>query len=780
MITKIIKRDGREAPFNIEKIAKAVFKAAEAAGGHDYNTAMDIACEVANQLEKNCGIDCKPTVEQIQDTVEKVLVKRGHARTAKEYILYRAERTRVREMNSKLMKTYEDLTFKSAKDSDIKRENANIDADTAMGTMLKYGSEGAKQFYEMYVLDPDHAKAHIEGDIHIHDLDFLTLTTTCCQIDIIKLFKGGFSTGHGFLREPKDIQSYSALACIAIQSNQNDQHGGQSIPNFEYGMAPGVTLTYAKLYRKNLEKALDMMCGDADSEKDASDILAEVREKTGKEPALAEDIIFSRSVEDIIAKKYGEETAKRAVDDVRRYTVKETERATYQAMEALIHNLNTMHSRAGAQIPFSSLNYGMDTSAEGRLVMKSILMATDAGLGNGETPIFPIQIFKVKEGVNYNPGDPNYDLFKLACRVSAKRLFPNFSFVDAPYNLKYYKEGHPETEVAYMGCRTRVMANVYDPTKEITYGRGNLSFTSINLPRIGIRAKGNVDWFFEELDRKIALVIDQLLDRFKIQGEKTVRNYPFLMGQGIWLDSDKLGIDDKVGEVLKHGTLTIGFIGLAECLKALIGKHHGESADAQNLGLEIIGHIRRRADEASRKHGLNFSVIGTPAEGLSGRFVRIDKKKYGIIEGVTDREYYTNSFHIPVYFPITAAEKIKLEAPYHELTNGGHITYVELDGDPLENLDAFEAVIRRMKESGVGYGSINHPVDRDPVCGYTGIIGNKCPRCHRTEADGKGKFERIRRITGYLVGTLDSFNDAKLAEVRDRVKHSVDSGLVEL
>ena len=780
MITKIIKRDGREAPFNIEKIAKAVFKAAEAAGGHDYNTAMDIACEVANQLEKNCGIDCKPTVEQIQDTVEKVLVKRGHARTAKEYILYRAERTRVREMNSKLMKTYEDLTFKSAKDSDIKRENANIDADTAMGTMLKYGSEGAKQFYEMYVLDPDHAKAHIEGDIHIHDLDFLTLTTTCCQIDIIKLFKGGFSTGHGFLREPKDIQSYSALACIAIQSNQNDQHGGQSIPNFEYGMAPGVTLTYAKLYRKNLEKALDMMCGDADSEKDASDILAEVREKTGKEPALAEDIIFSRSVEDIIAKKYGEETAKRAVDDVRRYTVKETERATYQAMEALIHNLNTMHSRAGAQIPFSSLNYGMDTSAEGRLVMKSILMATDAGLGNGETPIFPIQIFKVKEGVNYNPGDPNYDLFKLACRVSAKRLFPNFSFVDAPYNLKYYKEGHPETEVAYMGCRTRVMANVYDPTKEITYGRGNLSFTSINLPRIGIRAKGNVDWFFEELDCKIALVIDQLLDRFKIQGEKTVRNYPFLMGQGIWLDSDKLGIDDKVGEVLKHGTLTIGFIGLAECLKALIGKHHGESADAQNLGLEIIGHIRRRADEACRKYGLNFSVIGTPAEGLSGRFVRIDKKKYGIIEGVTDREYYTNSFHIPVYFPITAAEKIKLEAPYHELTNGGHITYVELDGDPLENLDAFEAVIRRMKESGVGYGSINHPVDRDPVCGYTGIIGNECPRCHRTEADGKGKFERIRRITGYLVGTLDSFNDAKLAEVRDRVKHSVDSGLVEL
>ena len=780
MITKIIKRDGREAPFNIEKIAKAIYKAAEAAGGHDYNTAMDLACEVANSLERDCGEDGKPTVEQIQDTVEKVLVKRGHARTAKEYILYRAERTRVREMNSKLMKIYEDLTFKPAKDSDIKRENANIDGDTAMGTMLKYGSEGAKQFYEMYVLDPVHAKAHREGDIHIHDLDFLTLTTTCCQIDIIKLFKDGFSTGHGFLRTPKDIQSYAALACIAIQSNQNDQHGGQSIPNFEYGMAPGVKLTYAKLYKKNLIKALDMICSDENAESDAEKLLSDVKEKTGKEPTLAEDVIFAGAMEELITAKYGAETAKRVLSDVRRYTVSETERATYQAMEALIHNLNTMHSRAGAQIPFSSLNYGMDTSAEGRLVMKSILLATDAGLGNGETPIFPIQIFKIKEGVNYNPSDPNYDLFKLACRVSAKRLFPNFSFVDAPYNLKYYKEGHPETEVAYMGCRTRVMANVYDPSQEITYGRGNLSFTSINLPRIAIKAKGNVDWFFEELDRMIAIVIDQLLDRFKIQSEKTVRNYPFLMGQGIWLGSDKLGIDDKVGEVLKHGTLTIGFIGLAECLKALIGKHHGESPDAQNLGLEIIGHIRRRADEACKKYGLNFSVIGTPAEGLSGRFVRIDKKKFGVIEGVTDREYYTNSFHIPVYFPISAAEKIRLEAPYHELTNGGHITYVELDGDPLENLDAFESVIRCMKESGVGYGSINHPVDRDPVCGYTGIIGNECPRCHRTEADGKGKFERIRRITGYLVGTLDSFNDAKLAEVRDRVKHSVSSGLEEL
>ena len=771
MITKIVKRDGREAPFNIEKIAQAIFKAAEAVGGHDYSTAMDLACKVAEQVEKDCAVSGKlPTVEQIQDTVEKVLVNNGHARTAKEYILYRATRTRAREMNTKLMKTYEDLTFKAAKDSDIKRENANINGDTAMGTMLKYGSEGAKQFYEMYILDPVHAKAHNEGDIHIHDLDFLTLTTTCCQIDIIKLFENGFSTGHGFLRSPNDIASYAALACIAIQSNQNDQHGGQSIPNFEYGMADGVRKTYKKLYKRNLVKALEM------SDVEDAEMLAErVLTAVGTAPMLADDAVFVSAITDTLAEAIGADKAKRVVEFTRKYTLAETERATFQAMEALIHNLNTMHSRAGAQIPFSSLNYGLDTSAEGRLVMKSILLATEAGLGNGETPIFPIQIFKVKEGINYNQGDPNYDIFKLACRVSAKRLFPNFSFIDAPYNLRYYQPGKPETEVAYMGCRTRVMANVYDKDNEIVYGRGNLSFTSINLPRIAINANGNIDWFFEELDRKVSLVFDQLLDRFKIQSEKTVRNYPFLMGQGIWLGSDKLGVDDKVGEVLKHGTLTVGFIGLAECLKALIGKHHGESKDAQNLGLEIIGFIRKRADEASKKYGLNFSVIGTPAEGLSGRFVRIDKKKFGVIEGITDRDYYTNSFHVPVYHPISAADKIKLEAPYHDLTNAGHITYVELDGDPMENLDAFEQVVRCMKEAGVGYGSINHPVDRDPVCGYTGIIGNECPSCHRTEADGKGKFERIRRITGYLVGTLDSFNDAKRSEVNDRVKHSVGS-----
>jgi len=438
-------------------------------------------------------------------------------------------------------------------------------------------------------------------------------------------------------------------------------------------------------------------------------------------------------------------------------------------MEAFVHNLNTMHSRAGAQTPFSSINYGMDTSAEGRLVIKNILLAAEAGLGKGETPIFPIHIFKVKEGINYNPGEPNYDLFKLACQVSAKRLFPNFSFVDAPYNLKYYVPGRPETEIAYMGCRTRVAGNVYDPERETIFGRGNLSFTTVNLPRIALKSNKNINIFFEELDSKIDLVISQLLERFKLQASKKVRNYPFLMGQGVWMDSDNLGIDDEVGEVLKHGTLTLGFIGLAECLKALTGKHHGESVEAQNLGLEIVGYMRRRMDEASEKYKLNFSLIATPAEGTSGRFVKMDSNVFGKIEGVTDRDYYTNSFHVPVYYNINAIDKIRLEGPYHELTNAGHITYVELDGDPSNNVEAFEKIIRAMKENGIGYGSVNHPVDRDPVCGYNGIIGDVCPACGRHEDDVK--FERIRRITGYLVGTLDRFNDAKKAEERDRVKH---------
>ena len=776
MITQITKRDGRTVAFSLEKIANAIFKAAQVHEGHDYDMALDLSSQVVQYLEEQ-HIQV-PTVEQIQDAVERTLIENGHSRTAKEYILYRAQRTRIREMNTRLMKTYEDLTFKPAAESDIKRENANIDGDTAMGTMLKYGSEGAKQFYEMFVLDPVHSEAHKSGDIHIHDLDFLTLTTTCCQIDIEKLFHGGFCTGHGYLREPKDIQSFSALACIAIQSNQNDQHGGQSIPNFDYGMTLGVKRTYRKNYTPNLAKSIELLAGREFTPDQAKALAKRIEEDFHTSPALEGDEKYRAYEKELLVKEgLSPEEVDKCQAFAMRHSAKETDRATYQAMEALVHNLNTMHSRAGAQIPFSSLNYGMDTSPEGRMVIRNLLLATDAGLGNGETAVFPIQIFKVKEGVNYNPGDPNYDLFKLACKVSAKRLFPNFSFLDAPFNAQYYRPGHHETEVAYMGCRTRVVANVYDPTREIVNGRGNLSFTSVNLPRLAILANGDIDTFFSSLDEKIELVIHQLLHRFKIQCDKKVRNYPFLMGQGVWIDSEKLEPDDSVAEVLKHGTLTLGFIGLAECLKALMGVHHGESMEAQEMGLKIVKHMRKRMDEAAAQYHLNFSLIATPAEGLSGRFVAIDKKRFGVIPGVTDREYYTNSFHVPVYYNISAFDKIKREAPYHALTNGGHITYVELDGDLTKNVDAFEAVVRCMKESGIGYGSINHPVDRDPVCGFNGIIDNECPCCGRKEDEGKTGFERIRRITGYLVGSVESFNNAKRAEEHDRVKHGCCCGL---
>lgn len=744
-ISKIRKRDGRIVDFDISKISEAILNAAKVLGGNNKEMSDKLASDVHDRLIAQFG-STPPPVESIQDVVEAVLIDNGHARTAKEYILYRAERTKNRDMNMRLMKTYQDLTFKSAKDNDIKRENANIDGDTAMGTMLKYGSEGAKQFYEMFVLNDEHAQAHKDGDIHIHDLDFLTLTTTCCQIDIRKLFKNGFSTGHGFLREPNDIQSYAALACIAIQSNQNDQHGGQSIPYFDYGMADGVRKTFKRLYYTNIGKIIDIKYDKENTVDKVKEYAKKIEEEQGLVPCMANDNEYMKEEKAELSKFIPEADIEKIQDLAFKYATKEVKRATYQAMEAFIHNLNTMHSRAGAQIPFSSINYGTDTSVEGRLVMENVLLATESGLGNGETPIFPIQIFKMKEGVNYNEGDPNYDLFKLACRVSAKRLFPNFSFIDAPFNYQYYKEGDPDTEVAYMGCRTRVMGNVYDPSREIVGGRGNLSFTSINLPRIALRVNKQTDVFFRDLEREIRLCRDQLLERLEIQSQKRVKNYPFLMGQGIWIDSNRLGVDEEVREVLKHGTLSVGFIGLAETLKALTGKHHGESEDAQKLGLEIVGYMRKRMDDFSREYGLNFSLLATPAEGLSGRFVRLDRELFGNIEGITDREYYTNSFHVPVYYEISAFDKIKLEGPYHALTNAGHITYVELDGDPLKNLGAFEEVVRAMKDAGVGYGSINHPVDRDPVCGFTGIIENECPHCKRNADEKESGSERINRI----------------------------------
>ena len=1144
-ISKIKKRDGRIVPFDRSKIEAAIGEASNAAEEQISKVKLvHMVDRIVENLERGRSI---PTVEQVQDEVEKQLIADDFAKTAKAYILYRNEHAKIREAKGDLMHIYDELTFKDAKDADIKRENANIDADTAMGTMLKYGSEGAKYYVNHYILPKDIAKAHMEGDIHIHDEDFYMLTETCCQIDLLKLFHGGFCTGHGTLREPNDIRSYAALACIAIQANQNEMHGGQSIPNFDYCMAPGVAKTFRKQYLYALSNYFQIAKGMADTDADA--LVKEAAKGIPDKITMGSIDHFGKSLMKWLPehqKKHSyvpinSEEAEKAHSYAAETALKKTDHATYEAMEALVHNLNTMNSRAGAQVPFSSLNYGTDTSPEGRMAMKNLLLATDAGLGAGETPIFPVQIFKVKEGVNYNPGDPNYDLFKLAIKVSAKRLFPNFSFLDAPFNLQYYKPGDYNTEVAYMGClegnevityrfrdityvegigrayrrlkqccmeksngmskylvtdgiistydsyskgfvnckkmiqnpdrgnwywlkftngrhllvtadhplpvlgkgrtaakemeigdkvpvslspnhipvdfstdtdlawllglilcdgcyqstltislgmdekdiadklqkiiekygyslkkiyqhrgkkgnyidcyiksgkdhgkimskfddlfggvnkterciphqifnapedvrasflagmldadgyichragdnsssrfslgstnkelalqqmflaqsvnldcynyvnhykagsqkirfinefainelilkymasgkknkvalncktvkrsaplfvsltekevigsmgkcsydvetdsdhfdvsglnshncRTRVIGNIYDPNRQVTCGRGNLSFTSINLPRLGIEAHGDVKKFYAILDERIDLVIRQLLHRFKIQCFKKVYNYPFLMGQGVWIDSEKLKKTDSVAEVLKHGTLSVGFIGLAECLKALTGKHHGESEESQKLGLEIVGHMRKRVDEESKKRHLNFTLFATPAEGLSGLFTKIDKQKYGIIPGVTDREYYTNSFHIPVYYPISAFKKIKLEAPYHALTNAGHITYVELDGDTSKNLDAFEAVVRCMKESGVGYGAINHPVDRDPVCGYNGIIDNECPKCHRKEDDGGPKFERIRRITGYLVGTMDRWNDAKRAEERDRVKHGL-------
>ena len=737
----IKKRNGEIVSFNAKKISDAIQKANLESVDETFsaNTLAAITAEVVEEI----SVEEVPAVEFIQDTVEKVLIRNNFASTAKAYILYRAEHTKIRQAQGDLMDIYNELTFKRAADADIKRENANIDADTAMGTMLKYGSEGSKYYIDNYILPADIAAAHIEGDIHIHDKDFYMLTETCCQIDLLKLFANGFSTGHGYLREPNDIRSYAALACIAIQANQNEMHGGQSIPNFDYAMAPGVCKTFRKQYFEQLaaffRAVFNMNLNDAQL------LSKEIRRSIPLEITLSNCEEFKKLLVEFLPEHQASRNYQRisptqtgrAHDFAVEAAADATDKATFQAMEAFVHNLNTMNSRAGAQVPFSSVNYGTDTSVEARMVIRNLLNATMDGLGNGETPIFPVQIFKVKEGINYNPGDPNYDLFQMAIRTSAKRLFPNFSFLDAPFNLQYYKPGDYNSEVAYMGCRTRVMGNVYDHDRQVTCGRGNLSFTSINLPRLALKSKGDMKKFYEYLDDVIELGFRQLLHRFKVQCTKRGRNYPFLMGQGVWIDSDTIGPDDSVADILKHGTLSLGFIGLAECLKALVDKHHGEDEEAQKLGLEIIGYMRKRMDDKSAQTGLNFTLLATPAEGLSGRFVKLDRKMFGSVEGVTDRPYYTNSFHVPVYYDIAAAKKLQIEGPYHALTNAGHISYVEMNGDPSKNLRAFEAIIRCMHDNGIGYGSVNHPVDRDPVCGYNGIINDVCPRCGRTEAQHK-------------------------------------------
>ena len=748
MIHSITKRDGRIVLYDQNKIAAAILKALEAAHEGDANDAVRVANDVQRELESKFTTEA-PSIEIIQDVVERQLMNHGFSATAKAYILYRANRTRAREAGTSLMKTIDEITNIDARISDMKRDNANIDGNTAMGSMLQIGAAGAKAYNEMYLLRPEHAKAYREGDIHIHDFDFYSLTTTCCQIDILKLFHGGFSTGHGYLREPQSIQSYAALAAIAIQSNQNDQHGGQSIPNFDYAMAEGVAKTYRKAFSRRVKEAVEDYLDLSDAEEATAKVIAAAEAATGETAKLESAPAYVEAVTQGLQEAFGisADMAGKLIEKAAKRSWKKTDRDTKQAMEGFVHNLNTMHSRAGAQTPFSSINYGTDVTPEGRMVIRNILLALDAGLGHGETCIFPIHIFKVKEGVNYNETDPNYDLFRLSMRVSAKRLFPNYTFLDSPFNLQYYVPGRPETEVATMGCRTRVMGNVYDPSREIAYSRGNLSFTSINLPRLAIESNGDEKVFYEKLQAMLELVAQQMLDRFEIQANKHIYNYPFLMGQGIWLDSDHLSMHDDLREVLKHGTLSIGFIGLAETLTALYGQNHGQSEDIQKKGLEIIGYMRDYCNRKSQELKMNITLLGTPAEGLSGRFIRMDQKRYGKIPGVTDREYYTNSFHVPVWQPISVYDKIRLEAPYHALCNAGHISYVELDGDTARNVEAFESVVRCMHDFGIGYGSINHPVDRDPVCGYVGIIGDVCPRCGRREGEeiAPEKVEELRR-----------------------------------
>ncbi len=742
---KVVKRNGSKVDFNGTKIAMAIKKGFDSIKVTDeegeesfkYGTSdiQKVYKDVINRIEKDYKEKDKIKIEEIQDIIEDILIKDKYEDVYNSFSEYREKRAQSRaaftenKRSHKFLKTLEGLALKTAAEDDAKRENGNIDGNSAMGTMLQFGSNVSKEFAKTYLMKKKFADAHDEGYIHIHDMDFLAMgTTTCMQIDLDKLFKNGFSTGHGHLREPNDIMSYSALAAIAIQSNQNDQHGGQSIPAFDYYLAPGILKTFKKLLKSIIKDYIDLE--DINDFINVNTLEKEINKINTIDIGVTYFEKFYKDSE--LVKRMFEMSIKKALE--------KTDKRTYQAMEAFVHNLNTMHSRAGAQVPFSSINFGTDTSSEGRMVTKNYMLAAEAGLGHGETPIFPISIFKVKEGVNYNPEDPNYDLFKLSMRVSAKRLFPNWSFLDSSFNKPYYKEGDFKTEVGYMGCRTRVLGNVVDPDKQVTPGRGNLSFTSINLPRIGIKhgivgpdalEKCDMKGFYEELDEVIDLVKDQLLERYEIQCNKRVYNFPFLMGQGVWMDSERLKPTDKVKKVLKHGTLSIGFIGLAECLKALIGKHHGESEEAQKLGIEIISHIRKRCDEFSEKYNLNFTCLATPAEGLSGRFVNIDKAIYGKISGVTDRAYYTNSFHVPVYYNISIAKKLELEGAYHKYTNAGHISYIELDGDPSDNLEAFESIVRIMKECDIGYGAINHPVDRDPVCGYVGIIKDVCPRCGR-------------------------------------------------
>ncbi len=672
---EIRKRDGRVVTFDPEKITDAIFKAAKAVGGSDRGIADNLTRQVIKSLEEKSQNGVIPSVEEVQDEVEVALIENGHARTAKAYILYRDRRTRIRDGKSELMDVVKDILIETS------RENANV-SNSPSAKMLQIATAASKQYYLSNMLPEEYARAHDEGSMHIHDLDYYSKTLNCLQIDLSRMLKEGFNTGYGYIRPPKRIASAAAQAAIILQSNQNDMFGGQSFPHFDRSMG-------------------------------------EVIRGLKKRPEYEE---------------------------------------IYQAMEGLIYNLNTMHSRAGAQVPFSSINLGTDTTEEGRSVTRAILEAFKCGLGRGESPIFPNLVFRVKNKINYNENDPNYDLFKLAIEVAARRMNPTFSFMDTTYNSAY------GDEVSYMGCRTRVIANRHGP--EVSAGRGNIAPVTLNLPRIALECRGQQHQFFVQLDRLMRTASRQLLHRFEVLSRLRVRDLPFLMGQKLYLDSDRLDPDDSIRDVIKHGTLAIGFIGLAETLHSLIGKHHGEDAEALELGLKIAEHMRRRTDSYADEYDLNFVLVATPAEGLAGRFVAMDRKRYGAIPGVTDRQYYTNSFHIPVYYAMSMFDKIAAEGRFHSICNAGHISYTELEAPPVHNTDAVERIIRSMAESDVGYGGINYPLDECRNCSSSGVFNQTCPECESPD------IRRIRRITGYL-STDERFNEAKYKELTDRRVHLV-------
>ncbi|MCL2356478.1 MAG: anaerobic ribonucleoside-triphosphate reductase [Defluviitaleaceae bacterium] len=700
----IIKRDNVEVPFDTGKIAACIDKAFEATGGYEGDgkrVSFELTLNVLKKLEETFG-DKPCTVEHVQDLVETVLLEGGFTKVAKAYILYRQKRTAIREARSELMDAVAEIV------RETNRENANV-GNSPSAKVLQISEAASKAFYLNRALPPEERTWHVEGDIYIQDLSWYGKTLTCLQIPLGRLLLNGFSNGHGSIRSPKSIRSAAALAAIILQSNQNDMHGGQSYAYFDRDMAPFVDREYSR-QEKNLRENLATL-GVTASEEEISDL----------------------------------------VD-------KHTRNETYQAMEAFIYNLNTMHSRAGAQVPFSSINLGTDTSRAGRMVTECFLRAYERGLGKGETPIFPNLIFKLKYGINFDEGDPNYDLFHLAMQVACKRLFPTFSFMDASFNSTFGGE-----EVGYMGCRTRVIGNVNGP--QVTDGRGNLSFTSINLPRLGIRAKKDIGLFYRMLDETMDKAITQLLTRYRLQKNLRVCDFPFLMGQSLYIDSENLKPADKIEPAIKHGTLSVGFIGLAECLVALTGNHHGENAGAQAQGISIVSYMRRICDEATKKHGVNVTLLATPAEQVSGKFVVIDVEKYGVIPGVTDKKWYTNSFHVPVECKTTALEKIQIEGPYHIYCNAGHISYVELSSAPGHNIEAYENIIRAMAEADMGYGAVNFPLDICRDCGQQGLHNSEaCPAC------GSGDISRVRRITGYL-STLDRFNDSKKAEEQSRLTH---------